>query len=467
MENTIIPQQKHFCAGLAFFCVVFLWGFFDRGPYALGLNAFTFLSLFFGLFLWILHKNGKYTSSDLVWIIPIILIITGFLLYDNPFIKIVSIPILPTLFVLFYSQALLSGKQKTYWGFMFFIQILTRALSLAGQLGESIKVYTNKQLIIRVVIGVVIFLVAALLVFLPLLSSADVVFSKKAKVITDWLQSIFSTPFIYKTGVFALLSVLFYSIFIAWTKPFGFTEKETENKQTDSVIVGIVLGGTLLVYLLFLWVQVNRFWVGVLPFDFKETEQLVKSGFWQLLALSVINIFIYFFTYRKTVPFVQKLLGMFTITSLFLLVSAGHRMGLYVVYYGFSYEKFFASYTVLYCAILFLWLIAQLFHHERSNVVKFLVILFLWMFALVSIFPVEQFIFRANLALSKEEGSRIVLSELKMLSPDVLTLVKKHRNQALVKEEYDWGPWIENQEKILSEKEWYERNMMNIAYMLR
>ena len=163
----------------------------------------------------------------------------------------------------------------------------------------------------------------------------------------------------------------------------------------------------------------------------------------------------------------QKLLGMFTITSLFLLVSAGHRMGLYVVYYGFSYEKFFASYTVLYCAILFLWLIAQLFHHERSNVVKFLVILFLWMFALVSIFPVEQFIFRANLALSKEEGSRIVLSELKMLSPDVLTLVKKHRNQALVKEEYDWGPWIENQEKILSEKEWYERNMMNIAYMLR
>src|SRR3989344_7827073 len=180
MENTIIPQQKHFCAGLAFFCVVFLWGFFDRGPYALGLNAFTFLSLFFGLFLWILHKNGKYTSSDLVWIIPIILIITGFLLYDNPFIKIVSIPILPTLFVLFYSQALLSGKQKTYWGFMFFIQILTRALSLAGQLGESIKVYTNKQLIIRVVIGVVIFLVAALLVFLPLLSSADVVFSKEA-----------------------------------------------------------------------------------------------------------------------------------------------------------------------------------------------------------------------------------------------------------------------------------------------
>jgi hypothetical protein len=54
-----------------------------------------------------------------------------------------------------------------------------------------------------------------------------------------------------------------------------------------------------------------------------------------------------------------------------------------------------------------------------------------------------------------------------MLSPDVLTLVKKYRNQALVKEEYDWGPWIENQEKILSEKEWYERNMMNIAYILR
>ena len=247
--------------GLALFWVVFMWGFWEKGPFALGFNAFLFLSMFFGMFLWQLQKNGAYKKCDLVWIIPICCIILSFSIYDNPFIKIVSIPVLPILFVLFYNQASLPHKQGVYWGFEFLIHILTRGLSLVGQLGESVKTYTNKQLIVRVLIGVGIFLAAAALVFLPLLSAADAVFSEKVQVVTDWLQHVFSVPFIYKTGVFVLLSVLFYSMFVAWTKPFGLTETVVEPKQTDSVIVGIVLGGTLLVYLLFLWVQVNRLWV--------------------------------------------------------------------------------------------------------------------------------------------------------------------------------------------------------------
>ena len=84
------------------------------------------------------------------------------------------------------------------------------------------------------------------------------------------------------------------------------------------------------------------------------------------------------------------------------------------------------------------------------------------MFGFVALFPTEQFIFRTNIILSKEPDSRIVLAELKMLSPDVLTLVKKQRNQILAKEEYDWGPWIEQQERILAGKHWYELNVMNV-----
>ena len=474
MENIIITQQKHFCAALAIFWVVFVWGFWEKGPYALGFNAFLFLTVFFGVFIWILWKAGAYTKSDLIWILPVSFIILSFTFYDNPFIKMVSIPVLPILFVLFYNQALLPNKQKNYWGFEFLIHILIRVFSFVGQLGESVKIYTkviipvdntSKQFIIRIVAGVVIFLVAALMVFLPLLSSADAVFSEKARVITNWLQSVFSTPIAYRTVVFAVLSVLFFSMLTAWSKQFYYKEREKSNTQIDSIIVGIILAGVLCIYMFFLWVQISRLWIGELPFNFKETEQLVKSGFWQLLFLSIINILIYFFAYRKTVPFVQKLLAVFTITSLFLLISAGHRMGLYVVYYGFSYEKFFASYAVLFCAILFFWLISQLFRSRRANIAKFLTMLFLWMFALVSIFPVEQFIFRANIALFHREGSRIMLHEMKMLSPDALPLVKKYQERDLSLEEYDWNHWIEKQEKIITQKRWYERNVMNIVYM--
>lgn len=448
----------------------------ERGPYALGINAFVFFFSFFGLFIRALYKNGKYTSSDLAWIIPITLILISFAIYDNPFLKMVSIPILPAVFVLCYSNALLADKKGTYWNYGFIIKIIIRAVSVFGEMVNSAKAYvvliipasqTNKRIIVRIGAGVILFFVSALIIFIPLLSSADAVFSQKAQVITEWFERIFSIPLVYRSIVFVILSVVLFSLFAAWSKPLDFIDKEGNNKQFDSIIVGILLGGILCVYIFFLWIQFNHLWVGVLPFNFKETEQLVKSGFWQLLTLSIINIFMYFLVYRKTVPLVQKLLFAFTIVSLLLLASAGQRMGLYVAYYGFSYEKFFASYAVLYCAILFIWLITQLFRSKRTNIIKFLIMLFLWMFAVLTVFPVEQFIFRTNIALHNLRDSRIILNEMKMLSPDVLMLVKKNKEKGLLDGEgYDWNEWIREQENMLAKKAWYERNAMNVFSQL-
>jgi len=221
-------------------------------------------------------------------------------------------------------------------------------------------------------------------------------------------------------------------------------------------------------------VQVGRLWVGSLPFEFKDTEYFVKSGFWQLFFLSIINIVIYFFTYRKTILIVQRILTVFTLISLLLLISAVQRMQLYVTYYGFSYEKLFALYTVIYCVILFIWLITRLFIKSRSNIFKFLVMLFICMYGLITILPVEQFILRANLKLSELKESRIRLYELTMLSPDVLPLIKKYKKEGKLKEridyfrpgveEFDWTPWINEKEKIVSDKKWYERNLLNYFY---
>lgn len=373
---------------------------------------------------------------------------------------------------------ILSLFLKLQAGFFFLSHLRQSAslyLNLVTPAGEA-----KKSVIVRVAGGVVLFVIIALTVFIPLLSSADAVFAGKVQVIYDWFLGIISLPFVYRVVTAVALTVVFFSVLLAWSKSFNYKEKEKGRKGIDSIISGIVLGGILCLYLLFLWVQINRLWIGALPFNFKETESLVKSGFWQLLLLSVVNILIYFSTYRKTSPLVQWILTAFTVTSLFLLISAGYRMGLYVTYYGFSYEKFFASYTVIYCAILFVWLISRLFIKQRANILKFVVVLFLWMYAIVSVFPVEQFILRANVALTKVEGSRIRLFELTMLSPDVLALAKEYKQQDLLKEDisylsrekeaktdeqFDWEPWIEEQEKKIADKAWYERNLTNVIYL--
>ncbi len=459
-------------AVLAIFWVIFLWNFWDKGIYALGLNAAIFDFLLLGLFIWTLRKKNCWHKCDLLWLIPIILIILSYAIYDNPFLKSVSLLVLPVAFAIFYNQAFLPDKKTKLWNFEFIFKIINRFFSFFKKIGQSSILYLNliiptdktkKHVIARIIGGVILFLIIALTIFIPLLSSADALFAGKVQIIYDWFLSIVSLPFVYKLLTSIVLAVFFFSVLMAWSKEFSYQEKENTDKKIDPIIPGIVLGGILCLYLLFLWVQLNRLWIGTLPFDFKETENLVKSGFWQLFFLSIINILIYFFTYKKTTIWVQRLLTVFTFASLLLLISAGCRMGLYVAYYGFSYEKFFASYTVIYCAIIFVWLIIQLFIKKRANILKFLVFLFLWMYALIAVFPVEQFILRSNVALARVKESRINLPELTMLSPDVLSLVKKYQQQRILNnEKFDWNPWIERQEKLLSEKTWYETNLMNL-----
>lgn len=482
-KNTVLKLV--FSALLSIFWVVFFWNFWDREIYALGFNAFVFLTGFIGLFIWMLVSKKKYNHKDLLWIIPIMLIAVNFLLYDNPFIKAVSILVFPVSFIVFYNYGMLEDKAKRKWGLNFGLRILKRVFNIILSIGKSSTLYLEliipanrkyKKIISKVIFGVIIFLVIALTIFIPLLSSADGEFSDIMQVIYNWTQKFLSLPFIYRIIVAIIFSIVIFATTLAWGKRFDYQEKTDKAKKVDDIIAGIVLGGVVILYLLFLWVQVNRLWVGELPFDFKETENLVKSGFWQLFVLTLLNILIFFFVYKKTRSVVQTILALFAISSLLLIVSAGHRMGLYVIYYGFSYEKFYASYTVLFCTILLLWLITRLFIDKKADIIKFVAILFIWMFGLVSIFPVEQFILRSNVALSQREGSRIRLFELTMLSPDVLGLIKQYQKTGVLDEKadyldrednldeserFDWGPWIEKQEKLLVDKKWYEKNIAN------
>ena len=312
----------------------------------------------------------------------------------------------------------------------------------------------------RILIGLAL-LLFSLLIIVPLLSSADPLFAAKLKPFYDAIINILSASIVAKIVVFMVLGIGTLTSLIAWGRPHAIASTAKEVNR-DVVITSIVLGGILAVYLLFLWIQLDRLWVGALPFDFKETESLVKSGFWQLLFLSLVNLAIFFFLYRKTESIGQKLLGTFSFASILLLVSSTHRMALYVTYYGFSYEKFYASYTVLFCVILFLWLLSRLFVSKKSNIVKFLALQFLWMFALISVFPVELFILKSNMTLVTKQDSKIRLSEMTMLSPDVLAQIKKYKEKGELKGESDWNPWVTKQEKRIQDKKWYEFTLSTI-----
>lgn len=175
--------------------------------------------------------------------------------------------------------------------------------------------------------------------------------------------------------------------------------------------------------------------------------------------MSGINVFLYVLYYRRTSKYVQNILIVFMFASLFLLLSAAKRMGMYVLYYGFSYEKFFAAYTVLFSIFLFIRLIAALFQKEKTDILRYLVVAFVWMYAVATVLPIEQMIFRANRALAARPDSRLDMHELLMLSGDVLGLGKE---QSAAHPGSGWPSWVEEKKAIADRKHFYELTLTDL-----
>jgi hypothetical protein len=451
---------------LSLFWVLTMWNVWEKDVSAFGWNLSVFILGAMALFAF---ASGKRTwqRADLLFLAPLGLIAVSFALYENPYIKLVNCLVVPLLFAGSWIVSSTRNSRSVVWNISWLRRIVERFVGILGGLGaavllsvESVLPSGNNRsdLHKRIAIGLVIFAAVACFIFIPLLSDADARFAELVRTITEPLLNVISVETLVRFCVFVVLALALLAGIVRWTKEESYTS--TETKKMDSVVSGIVLGGVLGLYILFLMTQVSSLWVRSLPTEFLYTEKLVKTGFWELFFLSGINTFLFLIYYRRTARPVQHILVAFMVASLFLLFSAANRMGMYVYYYGFSYEKFFALYTVLFAILLFIRLIAALFQKGKPDMVKFIAVAFVWMYAVTSVFPVEQTIFRLNRRLAALPGSRINMIELQMLSSDVYGLALEENVRADTNGR--WLEWLENAKETSSAKEFYEMNWQDV-----
>jgi hypothetical protein len=315
----------------------------------------------------------------------------------------------------------------------------------------------------RIIKGVVLLIPVALLV-LVLLSSADENFSNLISSSFVSLITALNLSIIAKVICIFMLAVILLACLHAWKTPFEYTENKL-LVALDNVVIGIVMGGILFIYCLFLWLQLDYLMMDSLPENFSTTEKIVKSGFWQLFFLSILNTGLFFAVYKNTGAAAQVILRVFIIASGLLLLSAAWRMGMYVYWYGFSYEKFFAIYTTLFALLVFLYLVIASFSKARKDVFKFIAFAALWSFSVATVTPVERIIFDTNVALAQQSGSRVQLYELQQMSADILGEVRTLLEQesvkpTLTKEQFGgWSRWLVLQERDNCNRVWYESNL--------
>jgi len=446
--------------------VLFLWNWWSYLTQAIGINLSVFWLLVLGFY--IDQKRDELDKKSFLWIIPITFIAVSFSFYATIFTTTISVLILPLVFFLFSTHGAHENLRKNLWsryfGVAFVIAIGHYIASIFQSLRKILLPNSNtdkKHVVTQVILGMLFLFIISVVIIVPLLSSVDSEFAKffedlinYIKVIEFWrvIIMIFGTIFILGLGHY-------------WKKKISSLfriAKHTEQKDDNSIMIGIVLGGILAIYLLFIGIQIKTLFISNLPANFSDAESLVKSGFWQLIILTAFNIIFYAGIYNKSTKNVQKILSAFTVTSLLLVVSAGHRVYMYVYNYGLSFEKFYALYTVIFCAIVFVWFISLLLRgNKEGNIVKTLMFTALWMYSVTTIIPLEKIIFSTNLKLTQDENSKVNINELRILGFDALELVEKNKDKLLEESIKDstfkgWSLISEEGNLIKESKEEYE-----------
>ncbi len=477
-------------AGLFF--IFFLWGLWTKGTYALGLNA----TIFCLGFLFFVGKASEaktiFSRNNLSWAIPIAIMSISFVLFENPFFKIIHCLSFPFIATLVYALHRLQNPKQDFWTQdllrIALFKSIANFFTSIPKATEGLLSFSNTAIPFRnpfaasIYKGLII-LILLLCAIIPLLLSADSLFAQHSERLITILCDYISLTTVAKIIVGLIVAVSVFSSFIAWASPISYDFSNAQTKR-DSIVAGIIIAGLLLVYFFFLGVQIERLWIDTLPFEFRDTEEYVKSGFWQLVILSFLNVVLFISYYKRTSNLSQALLSIFSIASLLLVVSAAHRMALYVAYYGFSYEKFYATYTVLFCAILICVLTYVSFQQKPKDVVRIGFTLLLWMYTAVSVFPTERFILQSTLALSRLPESRMDIGELRMLSTDVLPLVTRYLKLGEIVEDLtgrdncysyekrcwqtddQWAQWLAARDLNSLAKPWYELTLSDLNYRL-
>jgi len=460
----MVINTKHTVIAVFFLaCIAVLsqWDLFTKGVFSVGLNS-TFVGAIFW-FLLLRSPNRIPLKHDWAWYLPLWLTLLSFAIFENPWLKVLSVILLPVATGYIYSFRQIPNCDSLIWERALANRLIRRTLSPVKYLSTAKNSLFScfkprpdtafSNIVRKSFIGV--------LMLLSLLTSADANFGEFIDIILKALLTSFDLTILFKAVLIVISTILILATLLAWRREINPQVGKDSEKHLDDIVVGIVVAGILVIYIAFLFFQIEYLLINELPTNFLEAEKIVKSGFWQLFLLSFINALMFFIVYKNTSELVQVILRAFILASGFVVLSGCWRMGMYVYWYGFSYEKFFASYTALYALLIFSFLSIASFSNNRKDIFCFITFTSLWFYAVATLLPIEKIIFHSNVHFSKKENSRVDLFHLTDLSLDIMPDVKRKIENGDFSHN-QWSLWLLEKELKSCNGPWFEINLSRL-----
>lgn len=382
-----------------------------------GISIFLFTIVGLFLFIQILQKNEKIKNKKaLLLSIPIIILSATYFIFNNSFFNFFNIIVILALFAIMTISAVLGELKIQKIVVNTFILFFGPVEELDESAREISKNFTKKEekqkdknpLPKQIGKGI-IYSLPLLIIVIILLVTADEMFASIFNYIFSNIFRIINLKTIYSLvfRTFIIVALTFYFIgIIIKIKNNKLKQEETTNTskiKIDAITLNTLLTLLNIVYLLFTITQGIYLIKQIQLNSIANYAQYARTGFFQLMAVSIINFVIILICknnkkevnskvkgYTKTM---NVILAIFTIV---ILVSSVIRMNLYKTEYGYTFLRLMVYFIQITELILIIPTIIYIIK-EKFNIVKWYMAITICMYIIINFINIDYIIAKGNI----------------------------------------------------------------------
>lgn len=358
--------------------------------------------------------KGKIQNKGALLIsIPIILLSSTYLLFNNAELYLFNLVIIPVLYIIMiiFATSNFQAKSMIYKIILMIIQpinyisdVVKSIVNEISPKGRENQEEQNEGKEKNNVIKAVFFTMIITFIVLVLLASADSEFAKIFRNIdllnvSDTIARIITIiiAFFYFAGFF--MNML--------DKENGLKDFEEENKEEkESYTIRMMLTVLNIIYLIFSYTQIKVLFTEQ---NIKYSE-FARNGFFQLLAVSLINIIMILKANnknlkesKKQVRYKKIMCIVMVIFTLIIIISAFARMTLYQQNYGYTRLRILVDFTLITEIILLIPTLIYIIK-GKINLSKSYFVIIVTMYCIVNFANIDGIIAKNNISKYKETG---------------------------------------------------------------
>ena len=365
---------------------------------SLGLNVILFtIPLLIFLYYHLKSNNLIKNKKGLLYMVPITILSIMPIIYNNTFTKL-NIIVIPGLYLLLFVYTIYPTNNLVTL-IVQLLRVVFKPLDKVSQfirevsdkIGNSIKLDESKRKKIKSVIIVI----PIVILVLALLSSADMIFGNMFSNLFDVLSK---TPINNIIGrvIVGLILFIYMGAQMIYLNKFQMEKEDNRYIKVEEFTIKLLLTTLNIIYIVFDIIQIRSLMLHHVGDNINYAEY-ARSGFFQLMFISLLNIIIILISKQGKKNKYNQLMSIMMVGLTFvIIVSSFLRMHLYEVAYGYTVLRLGVYIILITEAILLIPTVVYILRN-KIPILRIYIAVTVTIYTFVNLFSIDDIITNNNI----------------------------------------------------------------------